>query len=101
MESPVYHPRTNGVAEIAVQTVKRAFQAWSPNLDVSFGAFLQRALTTHRNTSRTRGETPVELLLGRRVRLSAIADFDLCEPILIKVNKKTKTVPSTSSSERA
>ena len=49
---------------------------------------------THRNTSKTRGKTPVELLLGRRVRLPAIADFDLCEPILFKANEKTKTVPA-------
>ena len=95
MESSVYHPRANGLAERAVQTVKRALQAWSPNLNVSFGAFLQRALMTHRNNSKTRGKTPVELLLGRRMRLPAIADFDLCEPILFKANEKTKTVPAT------
>ena len=55
MESPIYHPRANGIAERAVQTVKRAIQAESPNLNVSFGAFLQRVLMTHRNTSKTRG----------------------------------------------
>ena len=91
IESPVYHPRANGLAERAVQTL----QAWSPNLNVSFGAFLQRALMTNRNTSKTRSKTPVELLLGRRVRLPAIADFDLCEPILFKANENTKAVPAT------
>ena len=95
MKSPVYHPRANGLAERAVQTVKRALQAWSPNLNVSFGAFLGRALMTHPNTSKTRSKTPVELLLGRRVRLPAIAAFDLCEPILFEANEKTKTVPAT------
>ena len=94
MESTIYHPSANGLAERAVQTVKRALQAWSPNLNVSFGAFLQRTLMTHCKTSKTRGKTPVELLLGRRARLPAIADFDLCEPILIKANEKTKTVPA-------
>ena len=50
---------------------------------------------TNLNTSKTRSKTPVELLLGRRVRLPAIADFDLCEPILFKANEKTNTVPAT------
>ena len=96
MESPVYHPRANGLAERAVQTVKRALQAnWSPKLNASLGAFLQRALMTHRNTSKTRGKTPVELSLGRRARLPAIADFDLCQPNLFKANEKTKTVSAT------
>ena len=50
---------------------------------------------THRNTSKTRSKTPVELLLGRRGILPALADFDLCKPILFKANEKTKTVPVT------
>ena len=50
---------------------------------------------THLDTSKTRSKTPVEFLLGRRVRQPAIADFDLCEPILFKANEKTKTVPVT------
>ena len=82
MESPIYHPRANGIAERAVQTVKRATQACSSNLNVSFGAFLQRALMTHWNTSKTRDKTPVELLLGHKIRLPAVNDFDLCERVL-------------------
>ena len=42
MESPIYQPCAIEIAEGAVQTVKRAIQAWSPNLSLSFGAFLQR-----------------------------------------------------------
>ena len=52
MESPVYHPRANRLAERAVQTVKQALKAWSPNFNVSFGAFLLGALMTYRNTSK-------------------------------------------------
>ena len=40
MESTDYHPSANGLAERAVQTVNRSLQAWSPNLNVSFWAFL-------------------------------------------------------------
>ena len=95
MESPFYHQRANCIAERAVQTVKRAIQAWSPNLNVSFGAFLQRALMTHRKTSRMRGKTPVELLLGRKVRLPAVTDFDLCEQVLFKPTNSSTTIPAT------
>ena len=94
MESPTYHPEANWIAERAVQTVKRAIQAWSPSLNVSFGAFLQRVLMTHRNSSKTRGKTPVELLLGRKVRLPAVTDFDLCERVLLKPTNNSPTVPA-------
>ena len=95
MESLVYHARPKGLAERADQTVMWAFQAWSPNLKMSFGAFLQTALMTHRNTSKRQSKTPAELLLGRRVRLATLADLDFCEPLLFKANEKTKTVPAT------
>ena len=95
MESSIYHPTANGIAERAVQTVKRAIQAWSPNLKVSFGAFLQRALMTNWNTSKTRGKTPVELLQGRKVRLPAVTVFDLCERVLFKPTNSSSTVPAT------
>ena len=95
METPIYHPRANGIAERAVQTVERAIQAWSPILNVSHGALLQRALMAHRNTSKMRGKTPFELLLGRKVRLPAVTDFDLCERVLFKPTNSSPTVPAT------
>ena len=58
IESPIYNPRNNGLAERAVQTVKKAMRAWNSSHRVSFHAFLQRVLFTHRNTSSTRGKTP-------------------------------------------
>ena len=79
----MYQPRTNGLAERAVQTLKRASEAWSPIINVSIVAFLQEALTTPRDTKRRGDKTPFQLL-GHRVRLPAIADVDLCEPILFK-----------------
>ena len=94
-ESPIYLPRANRIAERAIQTVKRAIQAWSPNLNVSFGAFLQRALMTHRNNSKTWCKTPVELLLGRKVRTPVVTDFDLCERVLFKPANSSPTIAAT------
>ena len=50
---------------------------------------------THWNTSKARGETAVELLLGRKVRLPAVTDFDLCEGVLFKPTNSSPTVPAT------
>ena len=71
MESPVCHPRANGLAGRAVQTVKRALQAWIPNLNVSCGAFLQRALMRYRNTSKTRVKTVSEHFFSHQDEASA------------------------------
>ena len=50
---------------------------------------------THRNTSKTRGQTPVELLLGRKVRPPAVTDFDLCERALFKPRNSSPTAQAT------
>ena len=91
MESPVYYPRAYGLAERAVQIL----QARRSNLNVSFWAFMQKSLMTHRNISKTTLNIPVEPFLGRRVRLPPIAVFNLCEPILFKAGEKRKKVPAT------
>ena len=93
MELPVYYPRANGLAERASLTLRRDFQAWCPNLNWSFGEFLQRALLKHPKTSKTKEKTPVEILLGRRVGLPSIADFDSRKPLffeLAKISFKSK-----------
>ena len=77
LESPIYNPRKNGLAERAVQTVKKAMRAWNSSLRVSFHAFLQRVLFTHRNTSSVRGKTPSEVLLGRKMRLPAVINYPI------------------------
>ena len=75
LESPIYNPRGNGLAERAVHTVKKAMRAWNSSLGVSFHAFLQRVLFTHRNTSSVRGKTPSEVRLGRKMRLPAVINY--------------------------
>ena len=93
MESPIYHPRANGIAERAVQS-ETGYSSLESKSNVSFGALLQRTLMTHRSTSKTRSKT-VKLLLRRRVRLPAVTDFDLCERVLFKPTNSSTTVPAT------
>ena len=96
MEFSFYHAGAIRLAERAAQTLKRVFQAWSPNQSVSFDAFLQKALLQHLNISKTWGETTVELLLGRKVRLPSVTDFDLSDPVLFKPTSRSSTVPVVS-----
>ena len=87
MESSIYHLRAKGVAEKAVHA---ALQAWSTNLHASLGAFLQRTMMTHPNTSKRRSKTPVELLLACKMRLPEVADFGLSKPPILRANEKNE-----------
>ena len=95
IESPVYHPRANGIAERAVQTVTRAMKTWNPNLRCSFHAFLQRVLMTHRNKFTARSKTPSEILLGQNVRTPTVIDHNIGEPIFYRTNTKGVAIPAT------
>ena len=92
IESPAYFPRANGLAERAVQTVKRAMKAWHKGLRVSFDLFLCRILSVHHATSLARGKSPAEILLGRNIRIPFVADFATGDIVMYK--------PSTSHTPR-
>ena len=94
LESPIYNPRSNGLAELAVQTVKKAMRAWNSSLRVCFHAFLQRVLFTHRNTSFVRGKTPSEILLGRKMRLPAVINYPIGERVVFRAGPHTKSFPA-------
>ncbi|XP_075241565.1 uncharacterized protein LOC142336542 [Convolutriloba macropyga] len=81
------HPGKN-----ATETAVR-MMAWWPGISQDVHRY--RALMTHRNTSKSRGKTPVELLLGRKVRLPVVTDFDLRERVLIKPTNSSPMVPAT------
>lgn len=66
INSSPYHPASNGLAERAVQTVKRGLKR-TPGEDME--TRLYRFLLSYRLTPQaTTGETPAELLMGRRPR---------------------------------
>ena len=37
----------------------------------------------------------MKLLLGRKVRLPAVTDFDICKPVSFKPKSRSRTVPAT------
>ena len=72
--SAPYHPASNGLAERAVQTVKRGLKKVKEG---SMSSRLAKVLLTYRITPQsTTGLTPAELLLGRRPR----THLDLLKP---------------------
>ena len=89
--SPPYHPATNGLAERAVQTVKRGVKKMKSG---TLSDKIARFLFAYRNTPHsTTGTTPAELLMGHKLR----SPLDLLKPDLhIRVEEKareTETIP--------
>ena len=69
-------------------------RAWNSSLRVSFHAFLQRVLFTHRNTSSVRGKTPSEVLLGRKMRLPAVINYPIGERVVFRAGPHTESFPA-------
>ncbi|XP_045769765.1 uncharacterized protein K02A2.6-like [Maniola jurtina] len=66
--SAPYHPSSNGEAENAVRTVKRALKKAEAE-KINKNSFLQRFLLDYRNSIHgTTGETPARLMFGRHLR---------------------------------
>ena len=94
LESPIYNPRSNGLLERAVQTLKKAMRAWNSSLCVSFYVFQKRVLFTHRNISSVRGKTPLEFLLGRKVRHPAVIGYLVREHVMFYAGSDTASFPA-------
>ena len=104
MESPPYHPQSNGTAERAVQTIKMGLKAWNSRIThTNFKIYLQGILVQHRTTARRcEGKSPAELVFGRKVRSPLNTVLDFGEEILYKSNndspgRKMKFLSSNGS----
>jgi hypothetical protein len=97
MESPPYHPASNGVAERGVQTVKRSLRAWKlDSTHLPFGDYLKRVLLHHRACCRRRdGRTPAEIVFGRTIRLPLSAAFGFGDSVIYRPNDTIPPTPLT------
>ena len=90
-----YHPRSNGLAERAVQTFKTAMKKLEGPIHVRISRFLLQYRVTPQTTT---GQSPSELLTGRRLRIA----LDLVHPdIAKKVEVKQNKVPQPQQCVRS
>jgi len=83
-ESPPYFPRSNGLAERGVQTVKKAACCLrESHMHKEFGVFLQ-VLFHHRNSSISRGRSPAETVFNRKLRVPIVSPFQQGQDIWYK-----------------
>ena len=88
-----YHPRSNGLAERAVQTFKQAMKKMDGTLESKIPKFLFSYRITPQSTT---GIAPAELLLGRRPR----SRFDLLHPDIYKKIQDKQDITSQTNQRR-
>lgn len=87
LESPPYHPQSNGIAERAVQLIKQIIACWNINtVHTSFNTFMQKVLFHYRCTVTSRGQSPAMLVYGRQPRMPIISNFSMGENIIYSNN---------------
>ena len=92
IESPIYFPKANGVAERAVQTVKNALKAWKFNtVHSDFTTFLQKVLLHNRISSHNKGKSPAELVFGRKLRIPITTTFQQGQELWFKPHKNAES----------
>ena len=95
-ESPPYYPQANGAAERAVQTVKKALQAWTKiNVHIDFNSFLQNVLLHHRVSTSSRGISPSEMTFGRKLRLPIVNNYQQGDKVWYKPHLKEEPENAT------
>ena len=82
MDTPLYSPRSNGLAERAVQTLKKSLNFYNKQLGCSLPTYIDKVLFSHRNSSTAKGATPAKLLMGRSLRTPIIGFYDIGERVI-------------------
>ena len=75
IDTPLYSPRSNGLAERAVQTLKRSLKFYNKDIGCSLTTYIDKILFSNRNSSNARGDTPAKLLLGKNLRNPVVGFF--------------------------
>ena len=84
--SAPYHPSTTGLAERAVQTVKKGLKK---NKNGSLSSKLAKLLISYRAAPRsTTGESPSQLLFGRQIRTR----LDLIKPFETDMSRSSNNI---------
>ena len=83
-DTPLYSPRSNGLAERAVQTLKRSLKVYNKDIGCSLTIYLDKILFSHRNSSNARGDTPAKLLLGKNLRNPVVGFYEVGEKVMYK-----------------
>ena len=85
IDTPLYSPRSNGLAEREVQTLKRSLKFYNKDIGCSLNTYFDTILFSHRNFSNARGDTPAKLLLGNNLRNPVVGFFEVGEKVMFKL----------------
>ena len=95
MESPPYFPRSNRLAERAVQTVKRFMKCYTQSqCHQQFASYLRKVLFHHRISSNARGISPAEIVFRWKLRMPIVSSFQQGQKVYYKPTVSAPATPA-------